>query len=52
MTFKEFIENCVKVTPGGKHIKLRPSQCAFIDWVEKCRKKGLKPFYLKGRGRL
>lgn len=52
MTPEEFIKNYVKVAPDGKHIELRPAQKAFLDWIEKCKKKGLKPFYLKGRGRL
>ena len=52
ITFEEFIKNHVKVAPEGKHIELTPAQYAFLDWVEKCKKKGLKPFYLKGRERL
>lgn len=37
MTFKEFIKHCV--TSEGKHIELTSAQYAFIDWLEKCRKK-------------
>jgi len=53
MTFEEFIKNHVKVALEGKHIELTSAQYAFINWIEKCKKKGLKPFNLKGRrGRL
>ncbi len=49
MTFEEFIKNHVRVAPEGRNIELTPVQYAFIDWVEKCKKKGLKSFCLKGR---
>ena len=52
MTFEEFIKNHVRVAPEGKHIEMTSAQYAFIDWIEKCEKKGLKPFNLKGRGRI
>ena len=48
MTFEEFIKNHVRVAPEGKHIEMTSAQRAFINWLEKCKKKGLKPFYLKG----
>ena len=34
-SFKEFIENHVKVTSGDEHIKLTSAQNAFIDFIEK-----------------
>lgn len=49
MTFKEFIEHHVRVAPKGEHIKLTSTQYAFLDWLEKCKEKGLKSFYLNGR---
>jgi hypothetical protein len=52
MTFEEFIKNHVKVAPEGKNIEMKPAQYAFINWLEKNKEKGLKPFYLKGRGRI
>ena len=52
MTFEEFIKNHVKVALEGKHIEMTSEQYAFIDWLEKCKKKGLKPLDLKGRGRI
>ena len=48
MTFEEFSENHVRVAPEGKHIELTPSQYAFIDWIEECKKKGLNPLNFKG----
>ena len=47
MTFEEFIKNYVRVAPEGKIIEMTPAQHAFIEWIEKCKKKGLKPFYLR-----
>ena len=47
MTFKEFIKTYVRIAPECKNIELTPAQYAFLDWIEKCKKKGLKPFYLK-----
>ena len=47
MTFEEFVKNHVRVAPEGKHIELTPVQSAFIDWIEKCKQKGLKLFNLK-----
>ena len=52
MTFEEFIKKHVKVAPEGKHIELTPIQYAFLDWIEECKQKELKPFNLKGRGRI
>ena len=52
MTFEEFIKNHVRVAPEGEHIKMTSAQYAFLDWLEDCKKKGLKPFNLKGRGRI
>ena len=52
MTFEEFIKNHVKVAPEGKHIELTSAEYAFLDWIEKCKQKELKPFNLKGRGRI
>ena len=49
MTFEEFIKNHARVAPECKHIEMTSAQYAFIDWIEKCKKKGLKPFCLKGR---
>ena len=49
MMFKEFIENHVRVAPKGEHITLTSAQYAFLDWLEKCKEKGLNPFHLKGR---
>ena len=51
MTFEEFIKNHVTVAPEGKHkeckhIKFTSAQYAFLDWIEKCKQKGLRPFYL------
>lgn len=43
MTLKEFIENHVK-GPKGESIKLTSAQCAFLNWLEECKKKQLKPF--------
>lgn len=34
-SFKEFIENHVKITSGDEHIKLTSAQNAFIDFIEK-----------------
>ena len=47
MTFKEFIKNHVRVAPEGKHIEMTSAQYAFLDWIEKYKEKGLKPFSLK-----
>ena len=52
MTFEEFIKNHVRIAPEGKNIELIPAQWAFINWLEECKKKGLKPFYLDWRGRI
>lgn len=52
MTFEQFIKNHVRVAPGDKRIEITPAQRAFINWIEDCKKKGLKPFYLKGKGRI
>ena len=52
MTFEEFIKDHVKIAPEGKNIELTSVQYAFIDWIEKCKQKGLKPFNLKGSGRI
>lgn len=52
MTFKEFIENYVRIAPEGKYIEMTSAQYAFLDWIEKYKKKGLKSFYLKGKGRI
>ena len=47
MSFKEFIENHVRVLPEGKHIELTPAQHAFIDFIDK--NKGRKIVWLRGR---
>lgn len=52
MTFEEFIKNHVRVAPEGEHIKMTSAQYALLDWLENCKKKGLKPFNLKERGRI
>ena len=52
MTFEEFIKNYVRVAPESKNIELTPIQYAFLDWIEKCKQKGLNPFNLKGKGRI
>lgn len=52
MTFEEFVKNHVRVAPEGKHIEMSPIQHAFLDWIEECKKKGLKPHELKGKGRI
>ena len=49
MTFKEFIENHIRVAPKGENIKLTSVRYAFLDWLEDCKKKGLNAFRLKGR---
>ena len=46
-SFKEFIENQVKVMPGGGHIKLTSAQHAFIDFIEK--NKGKKIIWSRSR---
>ena len=46
MTFEEFLKNHVRVAPEGKQIELTSAQYAFMDWIEKCKQKGLKPFDL------
>lgn len=53
MTQEEFIKNYVRVGSENRRIELTSAQYAFIGWIEKCKKKGFNPFYLKGRnGRL
>jgi hypothetical protein len=52
MTFEEFIKNHIRVVPEGKNIELTPIQYAFLDWIEECKKKDLKPLELKGRERI
>lgn len=47
MSFKEFIENHLRVLPEGKHIELTPTQYAFIDFLEE--NKGRKIIWLKSR---
>ena len=47
MSFKEFIENHIRVAPEGKHIKLTPAQYAFIDFLEE--NKGKNVIWLKSR---
>ena len=37
---------------GERYGKLTSFQYAFLDWIEKCKQKGLKPFILKGRGKI
>lgn len=49
MTFKELTENYIRVAPKGERIKLTSAQYAFLEWLEDCKKKGLKTFYFKGR---
>ena len=39
MTFEEFIKNYVRVASEGKNIEMTPAQYAFIEWIEKCKKK-------------
>lgn len=46
-SFKEFIENHVKVTSGDEHIKLTSTQHAFIDFIEK--NKGRKIIWSRSR---
>lgn len=48
---REFIENYVKIKIKDKEksIKLSPNQYKFLDWIEKCKKKNLNPFILKGK---
>lgn len=46
-SFKEFIENHVKVMPGGGHVKLTSAQHAFIDFIEK--NKGKKIIWSRSR---
>ena len=47
MSFKEFIENHIRVAPEGKHMELTPAQHAFIDFLEE--NKGRKIIWLKSR---
>ena len=47
MSFKEFIENHLRVLPEGKHIELTPMQYAFIDFLEE--NKGKNVIWLKSR---
>ena len=47
MSFKEFIENHVRVLPEGKHIELTPAQYAFIDFIEE--NKGKNVIWLKSK---
>ena len=47
MSFKEFIENHLRVLPEGKHIELTPAQYAFIDFLEE--NKGKNVIWLKSR---
>lgn len=46
-SFKEFIENHVKVMPGGGHIRLTSAQYAFIDFIEK--NKGINIIWSRSR---
>ena len=43
MAFEKFIKNHMRVAPKGKNIELT----SILDWLEKCKKKDLKPFNLK-----
>lgn len=53
MTFEELVKKYVKTTPKGKNIEMKPTQYAYLNWLEKKHKgKGLKLFYLKRRGRI
>ena len=47
MSFKEFIENHLRVLPEGKHIELTPAQYAFIDFLEE--NKGKNVIWLKSK---
>ena len=46
-SFKEFIENHIKIAPGDRSIKLTPTQHALIDFIEE--NKGRKIIWLKSR---
>lgn len=46
-SFKEFIENHIKIAPGDRSIKLTPTQHAFIDFLEE--NKGKNTIWLKSR---
>ena len=46
-SFKEFIENHIKIAPGDRSIKLTPTQHALIDFLEE--NKGRKIIWLKSR---
>ena len=39
MTCEDFIKNYVIIAPEGKHIELTLAQCAFINWLENCKKR-------------
>lgn len=51
MPFLEFIKY-IKKSPKDKNTELTSAQHAFLNWIERCKKKGLDPFRLKGNGRV
>ena len=53
MTFENFLKY-VRFKVNNKYVKveLTPSQHAFLNWIERCKEKGLNPFKLRGRERL
>lgn len=51
MPFLEFIKY-IRISPKDKNVELTPAQHAFLNWIERCKKKGLDPFRLKGNGRV
>lgn len=51
MPFLEFIKY-IRISPKDKNVELTPEQHAFLNWIERCKKKGLNPFKSKGNGRV
>ena len=51
MSFLEFIKY-IRISPKDKNVELTPAQQAFLNWIERCKKKGLDPFRLKENGRV
>ena len=51
MSFLEFIKY-IRISPNDKNVELTPEQHAFLNWIERCKKKGTKPIQVKRKWKI
>ena len=51
MKIKEFIKH-IRIGTNEKQFEPNSTQLKFINWLEVCKRKGLKPFNLKLRDKI